>query len=149
VNRTKIVLATWFGAGFSPRVPGTVGTLFAAPLVVLLWWIGAWPLHLFAIAAVTSLGLWAAADAETHWNRKDPRQVVIDEAAGFLLTTFLVPPRAELLLAAFVLFRVSDILKPWPAGRLERLPGAWGIMADDLAAGLYANLAVQVARWLL
>jgi phosphatidylglycerophosphatase A len=149
VSRVKLVLATWFGAGFSPLVPGTIGTLFAAPLVLLLWRIGAWPVHLLAIVVVASLGLWAAADAETYWNRKDPKQVVIDEAAGFLVATFLIPPHALPLLAAFVLFRVFDILKPWPGRRLERLPGAWGIMADDLVAGLYADLAIQAVRWLM
>ncbi len=146
MRKLKGLLATWFGSGYSPFASGTAGTLATMPLVALLWWAGSWPLHLAALVAVVALGLWAADDAETRFEIKDPGQVVIDETAGYLLTTFLVAPVASvaawgaLLALTFLLFRIMDILKPWPARRLEALPGALGIMIDDLFAGLYAFL---------
>ncbi len=156
MTRTQVLLATWFGCGFAPIVSGTFGTLGTLPLVVLLWWAGSWPLHLAAIVAVTALGLWAAEGAERQWGKKDPGQVVIDEAAGTLVASFLVRPLsatlagwAAPLAAVFFLFRVTDIVKPWPARRLEALPGATGIMIDDLFAGLYANLLLQAGLWWL
>lgn len=143
MSRLRVLVATWFGSGYLP-VSGTAGTAAAIPLVLLLWWIPSpWP-HAAAVPLVALLGLWAARDAHRRWGRTDPSQVVIDEVAGFVLATAFVPPGPGSLAAAFFLFRLFDILKPWPAGRLERLPGARGIMADDLAAGLYANLAVQL-----
>lgn len=147
MRKLKGLLATWFGSGYSPFASGTAGTLATMPLVLLLWWAGSWVLHLAAVVLTVVVGLWAADDAETRFEIKDPGQVVIDETAGYLLTTFLVVPRAPTLFAwalpltvSFVLFRAMDILKPWPARRLERLPGAVGIMIDDLFAGLYALL---------
>ncbi len=140
-----MALATWFGCGYSPLVPGTVGTLGAVPLVLLLWWSGSRPAHLVAIVVVTAAGVWAADHAERHFGVKDPKPVVIDEVAGMLVATFPLHFGSWWpwqLVFAFVLFRAFDVLKPWPARRLERLPGGWGIMADDLFAGLYANLLI-------
>lgn len=151
MSRVKIALATWFGCGFSPLVPGTVGTLGAVPLVLLLWWSGSWFVHVGAVVAVSLIGLWAAGDAERHFGRKDPRPVVIDEVAGMLVATFpfFVSLRWPwLLVLSFFLFRAMDVFKPWPARGLERLPGAWGIMADDLVAGLYANLLLLLPNLL-
>ncbi|MCU0222665.1 MAG: phosphatidylglycerophosphatase A [Acidobacteria bacterium] len=148
MTRLETVLATWFGSGYSPFASGTAGTLASVPLVLLLWWIGSTPLHAAAIAAIAALGLWAARGAESRWGRKDPGQVVIDETAGYLVATFLVPHTLSALVLSFFLFRAFDVVKPFPAGRSQSLPGAWGIMADDLIAGLYANLALQAALWL-
>ncbi len=148
MTRLETVLATWFGSGYSPFAPGTAGTLATIPLVLVLWGVGSWPLHLASIAAVTALGLWASRGAETRWGRKDPGQVVVDETAGYLVSTFLVPPSLPALAGSFFLFRAFDVLKPFPAGRSQDLPGAWGIMVDDLIAGLYANLALRAALWL-
>jgi phosphatidylglycerophosphatase A len=154
VTRLQVVLSTWFGCGFAPIIPGTFGTLGSVPLVLLLWWAGSWPLHLVAIPVVTAVGLWAAKDAEKKWGRKDPGKVVIDETAGYLVATFLIAPAAPTaaawavpLAGSFVLFRAMDILKPWPARRLEALPGSVGIMVDDLFAGLYANVLLQGVLW--
>ncbi|MCU0255074.1 MAG: phosphatidylglycerophosphatase A [Acidobacteria bacterium] len=147
MTRLETVLATWFGSGYSPFASGTAGTLASVPLVLLLWWIGSAPLHAGALVAVTAVGLWAARGAEERWGRKDPGQVVIDETAGYLVATLLVPPSAAALALSFFLFRAFDVLKPFPAGRSQELPGAWGIMADDLFAGLYSNLALQGLLW--
>lgn len=148
MTRLETWLATWFGSGFSPFASGTAGTLASVPLVLLLWWAGSAPLHGVAIVAVTGLGLWSARGAEARWGRKDPGQVVIDETAGYLVATFLVPPTAVALALSFLLFRAFDVVKPFPAGRSQALPGAWGIMADDLLAGIYSNLALQAGLWL-
>lgn len=151
MTATRIVLATWFGSGYSPIAPGTAGTAATLPLVALLWWIGSWPLHLAVTVAVAWAGLWAARGAEERWGKKDPGRVVIDETAGTLVTAFLVHPAAPALSAyavplalVFFVFRAFDIVKPWPARRLERLPGALGIMIDDLFAGAYACIVVHV-----
>ena len=159
MTRLHRVLATWFGSGYFPIASGTAGTAATIPLVLLLWWIGRWPLHLAAAALIFALGLWAAKDAETYWRRKDPGQVVIDETAGYLLTTLpigLAVPSFEApggwiapLGVSFLLFRAMDIVKPWPARRLEALPGSLGIMIDDMFAGAYALLLQQAAFWAL
>ncbi len=139
-------LATLFGAGRSPFVPGTVGTLVSLlPAYILgrylpLWGFGA------ATAFVALLGVWAGGRAADLLGQKDPGAVVIDETAGLFVTLFGIPAGPVTLAAAFVLFRVMDILKPPPARRLERLRGGWGIVADDLMAGFYANLALRVLR---
>ncbi|MBP7147898.1 MAG: phosphatidylglycerophosphatase A [Acidobacteria bacterium] len=141
----RLVLATWFGSGYSPFASGTAGTLASIPLLLLLWWSGSVAAHAAALLAIVVIGLWAAWPAETYWRRKDPGHVVIDETAGYLLATLAVPPGPLPLVGSFVLFRGFDIVKPWPARRLEALPGAVGIMIDDLVAGLYANLVLQAA----
>lgn len=139
-NKTAAVLATWFGCGYAPTAPGTVGSLGA----IVPAWIAAayagWPPYAFAIAAalVTIPGVWAAGVAEREAGREDPGFVVIDEVAGQWLTlagAHVINWRT--VLAAFLLFRIFDIVKPPPARRLEKLHGGLGIMADDLMAGLY------------
>lgn len=147
MTRIETAIATWFGSGYSPFASGTAGTLATVPLVLLLWGLGSWPLHLGATVAVTVAGLWASRGAEARWGRKDPGQVVVDEAAGYLLATLLVPPSLATLAGSFFLFRAFDVVKPFPAGRSQALPGAWGIVADDLIAGLYANLALRAVLW--
>ncbi len=144
----KVVLATWFGSGCAPVASGTFGTAATVPLVLLLWWCGSVPLHLAAIVAVALAGTWAAEGAEERWGKKDPGQVVIDETAGYLVATAGLTPSLSALAGSFFLFRLMDVVKPWPARRLESLPGGIGIMADDLVAGFYAWLAWQaLARW--
>ncbi len=145
--RARDVLTTWFGSGLFPFASGTAGTLASLPLVVLLWWAGSPWLHAGAAVVVFAIGVAAAGDAAARWGRPDPGQVVIDETAGLLVATLGLPPSPGVLLAAFLLFRAFDIVKPWPARALERLHGSWGIMADDIVAGLYANLVLQAALW--
>ncbi len=134
-------LATWFGAGLSPKAPGTVGTLATVPLAILL---GFGPPIALPLAAllVTAVGVWAANAHARARGLKDPQEIVIDEAAGFLLACCFGPFGWPTLLAAFALFRFFDILKPWPVSALEALPGGWGIMMDDVAAGLMAGVVI-------
>jgi phosphatidylglycerophosphatase A len=145
VLRLRVLIATVFGVGLAPVAPGTWGSL---PGVALAWGIGAFLGPWWVAAAlllVAAAGTWAAEGTARHFGHEDPRPVVVDEVAGQLLTLLFVPPTWQALLAGFLLFRFFDILKPYPAGALERLPGGAGIMADDLAAGIYANLVLQAA----
>lgn len=144
LDRLALVLATFFGAGRSPIIPGTVGTLASLPLAALLAW--ALPSWGFAVATIviTVAAVLAADRAARLLAHKDPRAVVIDETAGLFVTLLGLPLSWPTLLGAFLLFRVMDVLKPPPARRAERLPGGWGIVTDDLIAGLYANLALRL-----
>jgi phosphatidylglycerophosphatase A len=143
-----MLLATGFGAGYGPIAPGTWGSV---PGLAFAWGLdrfaGRWAVvggaFFFALA-----GVWAAGRAEVLLGEKDPGRVVVDEIAGQMVALLFLPVTARLLLGAFLLFRVLDVLKPWPAHRLEDLPGGSGIMADDLMVGLYANLILQaLALW--
>lgn len=130
--------------GFSPLAPGTVGTLAA---FAVYWWLvpaGLWVLVVAAVAI--AVGIWAGGVAEKVWQKKDPGRVCVDEFAAYFVAVAFLPKTAAYAVAAFILSRVFDILKPFPAGRSQRLPGGWGIMADDVVAAVYANLILQGIR---
>ena len=142
------VIATAFGSGYSPFAPGTagsaVGVLLFWPLAPLPW---AW--QLAAVAAVFFVGVAAAGHVARSVGLEDPGLVVVDEVAGQWITLVGLPFTPAVAAAGFVLFRVMDVVKPWPARDLERLHGGWGIMADDVAAGGLAHLALRagLAIW--
>ncbi len=140
-------VATLGPVGRLPVAPGTAGSL-----VALLAWLALAPPAgwvLWAVlAGIALLGVAAAGEAARVEGTADPQQVVIDEVVGMALALALAPGGLAAGIAAFVAFRAFDIAKPFPAGRLERLPGGWGIVADDVAAGLYAAAAVRLL-WLL
>lgn len=142
-----MAVATLGGVGRLPLAPGTWGSLAVLPLGALLATRG-WPVFLLVWLALTGLGLLAAGEAASALGRRDHPAIVIDEAAGQLLALAGLPVAWHTLALGFVLFRVLDILKPWPLRLLERLPGSWGIMADDLAAGALAGLGVRLVVWL-
>ena len=149
-TRFAILLATWFGCGLAPKAPGTVGSLSAALIAVVLqeyagfvWW------HYLVLAALMLLpAVWSAGATASALSLKDPQIVVIDEVLGqwiaFAGAREFTPVS---YLAAFALFRLFDIWKPWPVRQLESLPSGWGINADDLMAGVYAALVLFVAGW--
>jgi phosphatidylglycerophosphatase A len=138
------LVATGFGSGYAPLIPGTAGTLVGIPLV-LIFSAMPWPLWLLTIVALTCLAWFAADEAEKGFGRKDDRRIVIDEIAGLQWSLFLIAPSAWHLLLGFVLFRFFDVVKPYPARLFQdRLPGGVGIVADDVAAGIYANAALQI-----
>lgn len=150
MRRFAILLASWFGAGRAPRAPGTLGSLAAVALAWLLHrFAGAEPWVFGALAAALFLpGVWAAGETAIALGKKDPNLVVVDEVIGQLLTL----AGASVLnwkswVAAFVFFRAFDIWKPVPVRQLERLPGGWGIVADDVMAGAYGALVLAVAGW--
>jgi phosphatidylglycerophosphatase A len=138
-------LATWFGCGFVPVAPGTAGTLGAIPLYFAVR-AGGPPAILATAAVVTAIGVWAAGIVAEDRGTHDPQIVVIDEAAGVLLALAFAGRSLPGVGAAFVLFRLFDTTKPFPARRLERLPGGWGIVLDDIAAGVWAAACLAGLR---
>ncbi|MEE9218788.1 MAG: phosphatidylglycerophosphatase A [Acidobacteriota bacterium] len=142
-------VATLFGLGYWPLAPGTLASL----VTVALAWVaveafGPWVVPAAAIA-LTALGIGAAGRECIERSQDDPSVVVVDEAAGMLLALAFLPGAWEIWLSAFLLFRILDITKPWPADAAESLPGGGGVMADDLVCGLYTNLLLQIAvAWL-
>ena len=145
-----IWVATGFGSGYFPVAPGTAGSAVGLALVIAISRIQSkfpWPGPSLAILAALlfAVGVWSAGKAEKAFGRVDPGEVVIDEIVGQIIT-FLATPKVSWiwLLAGFFLFRAFDIVKPFPARRAERLPGGWGIMLDDVIAGLYALIVLVV-----
>jgi phosphatidylglycerophosphatase A len=138
-----LLLATAFGVGYIPLAPGTFGSAVG----LLLWAVlpASASAQAAAIVILFIAGSWSGSVAERHFGRTDPGQVVIDEVMGMLITLFLNPVGWAGAWFAFVLFRVADIVKPYPANRLERLHGGVGVMADDGMAAIYANLALRAA----
>ncbi len=134
-------------SGKSPVAPGTAGTLVGVLLFLLMKGLApAW--YAVATAAVIAAGTWAAGRAEEILGRKDDPSIVIDEVAGYLLALFLVPASWGFVAAGFVLFRIFDIAKPWPLKQIQALPGSMGVMLDDIGAGIYTNVVLQIA-WFL
>lgn len=145
-DRLATVLATWFGCGFVPKAPGTAGTLGALPLYFLVAPAGATGVLLAAIG-VTLVGIWAAGRVAARLATHDPQIVCIDEVAGVLITLAAAPRTVAGVVAAVVLFRALDMLKPWPARAAERrLPGGLGVVLDDVAAGLWGAAGLLAAR---
>jgi phosphatidylglycerophosphatase A len=136
-----LALSTVLGVGYAPVAPGTFGS--AAGL--LLWWSlpHSGPVPLVGVVAVFLAGSWSGSIAERHFNSTDPGQVVIDEVLGMLITMLFNPVGWGGALLGFLLFRLADIVKPFPARRLESLHGGAGIMADDAAAAVYSNLVLH------
>jgi len=137
-----LAVATVGGVGYVPFAPGTFGSAAG----ILLWWLlGPSPaLQAFAIVVLFAAGVWSGSVCEGHFCTTDPGHVVIDEVVGMLITLFLNPVGWGGALLAFVLFRVADVIKPYPANRFEQLHGGLGVMADDCMAAVYANLALRV-----
>jgi phosphatidylglycerophosphatase A len=137
--------ASLLGAGRSPIVPGTVGTLASLPLVVAAGYFLPLPGYLVATAVVIAVSIWSAGVAARVLGAHDPGFVVIDETAGLFVTMIALPITPWMVAGGFFMFRLFDVLKPPPAARAERLPGGTGIVLDDLVAGAYANLALRAA----
>src|SRR5262245_9818744 len=137
------LLATGLGSGYSPFAPGTAGSLVG---LALFWPMREWPLAWQAAACVGLfvVGAAAAGRGAANLGREDPGIVVVDEIVGMWITLLLVPFSLLTATAGFLLFRAMDVWKPYPARDLEALHGGLGIMADDAAAGLYANVALQL-----
>lgn len=151
LRQPAVLLATWFGVGLLPWVPGTWGSAAALPFAwVILWQAG--PMGLLAAAlAILGVGIWAGGLYAERTAVEDPAPVVIDEVAAQWLT--LVPAALDPLhfFCGFILFRIADIVKPWPARWAEReLPGGLGVMMDDVIAAGYAALGLVILRiWVL
>jgi phosphatidylglycerophosphatase A len=144
-----VAIGTGFGSGFSPVASGTVGSLLGVALYVPLAAAGL-PAVAIAVAVLFPIGVWAAGVCGRRYGAHDHGRIVVDEIVGQFIALASFPAVPGWLLAGFLLFRVFDIWKPYPAGLIdERWRTPFGVMADDVVAGVYANLALQVARLLL
>jgi phosphatidylglycerophosphatase A len=139
------LIASGLGTGYSPVAPGTAGSL----LGLGIWWLWSgmniW-LQLSFIITTFFLGVWAASLAERDWGH-DAGKIVVDEVAGMWITLWLLPQSYVLYAVGFLLFRGFDIWKPLGARRIQKLPGGWGVMMDDMIAGVYANIICQIICW--
>jgi len=136
-----LAIATIFGVGYVPLAPGTFGS--AAGLALWLLLPASVAVQAATIVALFVMGSIVGNAAERHFGRTDPRQVVIDEVMGMLITLFMNPVDLKGAFLGFLIFRAADVVKPYPANRLERLHGGVGVMADDAMAAVYANLALR------
>lgn len=153
--KAAVWIATCFGAGYFPRAPGTAGSAVGLALVVAIGrlpFVHLWLVVWVAVVAlgIGAVGVWAATTAEKHFGRVDPGEVVIDEVVGQMVTLLLQPDAAwQWFVGGFILFRLFDVVKPYPARRLEHAPGGWGIMLDDVAAGMYGLASLALVGWVL
>ncbi len=146
MNRFILILATGFGVGYSPIAPGTLGTLIAIPVYYFLSTIPS-PLYEITLIAFLFLSVWISENAEIFFGKKDDTRIVIDEMIGFLITMLWVPKTTLFIILGFFLFRFFDILKPFPIRGLEkRLKGGFGVVLDDVLAGVYANIILEIVR---
>ncbi len=138
------LLATGFGSGYSPVAPGTAGSVAG---LLLFWPLASLPVwvQLAACTALFLVGALASTLVARDLGRKDPGLIVVDEVVGMWIMLIGVPFVPLTIILGFLLFRLMDIVKPWPARDLEGLPDGWGVMADDVAAGVYAHLVLRVA----
>ena len=142
-----VLVAAVGGLGFIPFAPGTFGSI---PGVVSRsrcarsapWWAEG-----VAMVVLFFIGVWAAKAAETWFGRIDPGPVVIDEVVGMLITTLFLPLSTIGWIVGFLVFRACDVIKPFPAGRAERLPGGWGVMSDDVLAGVWGYVIMRGLLW--
>lgn len=148
LDYVALAISTW-GVGFLPVAPGTFGSLVGVGLFVLL---GSLVPQLVAIVVITWAGIWAASRTERILRLKDPGKVVVDEVAGQMisllpLSLLAVGPVKSGIIVSFILFRLFDIFKPYPARRFERLRSGLGIMADDLVAGFYGAIGTALVMF--
>jgi phosphatidylglycerophosphatase A len=149
VNQLALLISTFGYVGFFPVAPGTAGSLAALGLYAVVRWLGEPAAEAAVIVAVFGAGLWASTRSEPLLGTSDPGPVVIDEVLGMLMTLAWMPLSLTGVLVGFVLFRLFDIVKPFPAGWFEHAPAGWGIMLDDAMAGVYGQLTLRLCVWML
>jgi len=151
-NRLLVFLATGFGAGYAPCTPGTFGTLVGMGIVFgeyLLF--GKNCIYSNAVILLATLipSILISGRAEIHFGEKDAQQIVIDEMVGYWLSIFMLPFSIKLAVVAFFLFRIFDILKPFPIRMFQNIKGGTGVVADDLVAALYVNASLVMLSGIL
>lgn len=147
-------IATCSYAGYAPIAPGTAGSAVAVPMAWVVQEFGSLPIAILVIAVSYVIGVRAASVVEQQLGDKDPSMVVVDEWVGMLITVVGISLSGLGFVLGFLLFRLMDIIKPFPGRRAESIPGGTGIMLDDVVAGVYAHLVLRVAvyafpDWLL
>jgi phosphatidylglycerophosphatase A len=153
MQRLGLFIATCGYLGYVPVAPGTFGSAAGLALFAAVRSTGSVTVELAVIALVFVVGLWAGTVAEHHFGGIDPGPVVLDEVFGMLITLALLPVNLTGAVVGFLVFRVLDVVKPWPSAQFERLPGGLGVMADDGMAAIYGNLVMRglialAPRWL-
>ena len=148
-TRLAVFIATAGYAGYFPIAPGTVGSAAGLVAYLIVWWTQSRAVEVGLIVGLFAIGVWAGTTAERYFGGIDPGPVVVDEVVGMLITLAFIPVGLSGAIVGFFLFRIFDIIKPFPAGRLEALHGGLGVMADDAMAAVYANLSLRVLLWLL
>jgi phosphatidylglycerophosphatase A len=138
-----LLLATGFWVGYSPIAPGTLGTLLAIPIYFFLSEMS-FPLYELTLFTFFFLSSWISERAENYFGKKDDSRIVIDEMMGFFITMLWVTKTPFFILVGFILFRFFDILKPFPIRRFEKVRGGFGVVLDDVMAGVYANIILQI-----
>ena len=149
MTRLAVFVATCGYCGYFPIAPGTAGSAAGLVFYLLVWWSGSPIVEVGLIVALFAAGVWAGTIAERYFGGIDPGPIVLDEVVGMLMTLAFIPVGWSGALAGFVLFRIFDVFKPYPAGRFEKLHGGLGVMADDAMAAVYANLTLRMVMWLL
>jgi phosphatidylglycerophosphatase A len=147
-NAVILFIAEGAYSGKSPFAPGTAGTLVG----VLLYWglKNVSPYHYIALTCLLCIvGTWAAGRAEVLLAKRDSPSIVIDEIAGYLISMFMVPSVWRYIIAGFFLFRIFDVLKPWPLYDLQNVRGGIGVMLDDIGAGVYTNILLQIVIYFI
>ena len=147
MTQLAVFLATAGYSGYFPIAPGTVGSAVGLAVYGLLRW-SQTPLapvtEIVLIVALFAAGVWAATTAERYFGGIDPGPIVLDEVVGMLITLAFIPVGPGAAVMGFFLFRVFDVVKPFPARRFESLHGGLGVMADDAMAAIYANLSLRL-----
>jgi phosphatidylglycerophosphatase A len=149
VTRLAVFLATAGYTGYVPIAPGTVGSAVGLVVYLLVWWTRSPLVEVGLILGLFVIGAWAGTIAEHYFGGIDPGPVVIDEVLGMLMTLAFIPVTVTGAIVGFFLFRLFDVIKPFPAGRLEALHGGFGVMADDAMAAIYANIALRLVMIVL
>lgn len=147
MTRLAVFLATAGYSGYSPIAPGTVGSAVGLLVYAAVRWVQSPVAALVEVLLILSLfvvGVWAGTTAEGYFGGIDPGPIVLDEVVGMLLTLAFIPVSLSGALVGFVLFRIFDVIKPFPARRLEALHGGLGVMADDAMAAIYANVSLHL-----
>ena len=148
VERLGILVATCGYIGYAPVAPGTFGSAAGVAVFAAVRASGSTGIELATIVGLFAIGVWSGTVAERHFGGVDPGPVVMDEVVGMLITLALLPVTFTGAVVGFLIFRAFDVVKPWPSGRFERLPGGWGVMADDGMAAVYANLLLRALIWM-
>lgn len=147
MTRLAVFIATVGYCGYFPVAPGTVGSAAGLVVYLLVWWTQSPVVEVALIALLFAAGIWAGTTSERYFGGIDPGPIVLDEVVGMLITLAFIPVGLSGALIGFLLFRLFDVVKPFPAGRLERLHGGLGVMADDAMAAIYANIALRLVLW--
>ncbi|TEU05255.1 MAG: phosphatidylglycerophosphatase A [Candidatus Aminicenantes bacterium] len=138
------IISSFFGAGYFPVAPGTLTSLVVILAYKFYLFRLSWSLHLLILFLLFFIGIYASTKVESESRKKDPRKIVIDEACGQLLVLFRMGDAWFPILSGFLLFRIFDIIKPYPIKKVETLPSGWGIMMDDIVAAIYAGVIINL-----